>query len=54
MVVFLLASALKAQSWEVNNRDTARVQLFKGLEYNVELQGRLSKGKTPLWLNANM
>lgn len=53
LVVFLLASALKAQSWEVNNRDTARVQLLKGLEYKVELQGSLSKGKTPLWLNAN-
>ena len=53
LVVFLLASALKAQSWEVNNRDTARVQLLKGLEYKVEMQGSLAKGRTPLGLNAN-
>ncbi len=53
MSVILLTSVLRAQSWEGDNRDTSRVQLLKGLEYTLELQGSFSKGKTPLWLNAN-
>ena len=53
LVVLLMTSTMQAQYQEPVRRDTSRLQPLKGLEYKVEMQGSLSKGKTPLWLNAN-
>ncbi|MCR5076834.1 MAG: capsule assembly Wzi family protein, partial [Prevotella sp.] len=53
LTVLMLASAVSAQYQEPVRRDTARIRPMKGLEYEVEMQGSFSKGKTPLWLNAN-
>ena len=53
LVVLLVTSTLQAQYQEPVRRDTSRLQPLHGLEYKVEMQGSLSKGRTPLWLNAN-
>jgi len=53
LVVLLTTSTMQAQYQEPVRRDTSKLQPLKGLEYKVEMQGSLSKGKTPLWLNAN-
>ena len=53
LVVLLITSTMQAQYQEPVRRDTSKLQPLKGLEYKVEMQGSLSKGKTPLWLNAN-
>jgi len=53
LVVLLMTSTMQAQYQEPVRRDTSKLQPLKGLEYKVEMQGSLSKGKTPLWLNAN-
>ena len=49
------ATRLSAQYyWNENDADTiARLNLADGLGYKVETQASVSKGKTPLWLNAN-
>ena len=49
----MAVTVLKAQYREPIRKDTAGIQLLKGLEYKVEMQGSFSKGHTPLWLNAN-
>lgn len=41
-----------AQEW-VDNRTRSKMNLSQGIEYKIEMQGSLSDGKTPLWLNAN-
>lgn len=50
----LLVSAIPAmaQDW-ADNDSPDKLNLAKQLIYNVETQGSFSKGKTPLWLNAN-
>ena len=53
LVGMLIASTMQAQYQEPVRRDTSRLQPLKGLEYKVEMQGSLAKGRTPLWLNAN-
>lgn len=61
--VFLLGSALLAwmsfapaescaQAW-TDGHSRGKIEPLKGLEYSVEGQASYSKGKTPLWLNAN-
>lgn len=49
----MAVTVLKAQYREPIREDTTGIQLLKGLEYKVEMQGSFSKGHTPLWLNAN-
>ena len=53
LVGVLIASTMQAQYQESVRRDTSRLQPLKGLEYKVEMQGSLAKGRTPLWLKAN-
>lgn len=45
-------SSAVAQNWDDDYEKTP-LKPFSGLTYNVEFQGSASKGKTPLWLNAN-
>lgn len=53
MALFLALTELHAQYYWKNNTAPGKLELAKGLEYRVEMQGSVSKGKTPLWLNAN-
>ncbi len=50
---FCLSLSASAQyAWQ-EGVDAGKLDLGKDLHYNVEIQGSFSKGKTPLWLNAN-
>ena len=49
----LLPIAASAQyAWQ-EGAEAGKLELGKDLHYQVEMQGSFSKGKTPLWLNAN-
>jgi hypothetical protein len=48
--LFLSVTAVHAQEWDDN---PGRLQIGNGLQYNIEMQASVSKGQTPLWLNAN-
>jgi hypothetical protein len=48
--LFLSVTAANAQEWDEN---PGRLQIGNGLQYNIEMQASVSKGQTPLWLNAN-
>lgn len=50
VVSLSIATDISAQS-DDTKKGTGR--FLDGLEYNIELQGSFSDGKTPLWLNAN-
>lgn len=51
--VFGISLSASAQyAWQ-EGVDAGKLDLGKDLHYNVEMQGSFSKGKTPLWLNAN-
>ena len=47
------ATNMSAQYYWNDTDDTSRPDLTKGLGYKVEMQASVSKGQTPLWLNAN-
>lgn len=49
----LAASDGLAQTWDTLDREPSKMKPFAGIEYMVQAQGSLSKGETPLWLNAN-
>lgn len=49
---FIAQTAL-AQTWETLDHEHSKLEPFHGLDYKVEAQASFSKGKTPLWLNAN-
>ena len=49
LLLFCVATA----GAQENNRKAGPVDLLDSLTYKVEMQGSLSKNKTPLWLNAN-
>ncbi|MBQ7421854.1 MAG: hypothetical protein IJV27_06930 [Prevotella sp.] len=51
-ISLFFASAASAQ-YEEEERKVAPMDPLKGVEYEIEMQGSLSNGKTPLWLNAN-
>ena len=51
--LFLLPLSASAQFTGQNDVETGKLELCKDIRYNVEMQGSFSKGKTPLWLNAN-
>ena len=45
-------SAAAQYAWQ-DDAEPGKLNLGKDLHYQVEMQGSFSKGKTPLWLNAN-
>lgn len=47
------ASVRAQNAWQDMERGGSRLRLDKDIRYDVEMQGSFSKGKTPLWLNAN-
>ena len=49
----LLPLSVSAQYLWQEDVDPGELDLGKDIHYNVEMQGSFSKGKTPLWLNAN-
>ena len=50
----LLPLSVSAQYlWQDDVVEPGKLDLGKDIHYNVEMQGSFSKGKTPLWLNAN-
>lgn len=52
-IASLLPLTASAQyAWQEGGK-AEKLNLAQGLHYNVEMQGSFSKGKTPLWLNAN-
>lgn len=58
IAIYLAACALPIhvtaqELWQEEDVDPGKLNLCEGVEYGVEMQGSLSKGKTPLWLNAN-
>ena len=44
--------ALAQYAWQ-DDVEAGKLELDKNVEWGVEMQGSFSKGKTPLWLNAN-
>lgn len=52
LVCLTIAHHISAQNW-TDYDDAGKLDLTKGIEYNAEVQGSFSNGKTPLWLNAN-
>ena len=54
IVILLLPAFVTAtsQDW-LDHNVKEKLNPVKGIEYKVETQGSSSKGKTPLWLNAN-
>ena len=58
IAIYLAACALPVhvtaqELWQEDDVDPGKLNLCEGVEYGLEMQGSLSKGKTPLWLNAN-
>lgn len=57
--IYLLASAFLPISsfaqtyWDDEEATTTKKDLSENLQYKIETQASFSKGKTPLWLNAN-
>lgn len=52
-VLMLMALRTSAQyAWQ-EGADADRLDLGKNITYEIEAQGSFSRGKTPLWLNAN-
>lgn len=51
--LFFLFLSEVSFSGDFNSDKKGNVQILKDIEYNIELQSTFSKGKTPLWLNAN-
>ena len=58
IAIYLAACALPIhvtaqELWQEEDVAPGKLNLCEGVEYGGEMQGSLSKGKTPLWLNAN-
>ena len=54
LLVFMQLTVFAQYAWQENEeRSKSRPQLTKDIDYSLEFQGTFSKGKTPLWLNAN-
>ena len=51
VLALLVATSAVAQEEDARQESVSR--LLHDIEYKVEMQGSFSKGKTPLWLNAN-
>lgn len=48
----LAAPSMAQYMWQEGD-GTEKIDLRENIQYGVEMQGSFSKGKTPLWLNAN-
>lgn len=52
-----VSPAMAQYAWQEisddNEQQATKLDLGKNIEWGVEIQGSFSKGKTPLWLNAN-
>ncbi len=48
----LAAPSMAQYMWQEED-GTEKIDLREDIQYGVEMQGSFSKGKTPLWLNAN-
>lgn len=48
----LTAPSMAQYMWQEED-GTEKIDLREDIQYGVEMQGSFSKGKTPLWLNAN-
>ena len=53
VLVLLPQSAAAQYMWQETERTPSKPALTGDMEYHVETQVSVSKGKTPLWLNAN-
>ena len=53
MAFFHAATCHAQYAWQEVERKASKPQLGNDIGYMVEAQGSFSKGKTPLWLNAN-
>lgn len=51
--LLLTASSAFAQGWTESHYNKSKWDPLDSLSYKVEVQGSFSRGKTPLWLNAN-
>lgn len=49
----LLLTNAEAQTWDMLERSRSKWQATSDIGYMVEMQASVSKGSTPLWLNAN-
>ena len=52
-ITFIPLASHAQYAWQETEREHSRPKLGSDIEYRVEAQGSFSKGKTPLWLNAN-
>lgn len=48
----LAVPSMAQYMWQESNGGE-KINLGEDIQYGVEMQGSFSKGKTPLWLNAN-
>lgn len=54
LIIAFFPTTSKAQyAWQETDREPSKPQLTSSLSYHIETQATLSKGQTPLWLNAN-
>ena len=54
LLIALFPAVTHAQyTWQETDREPSKPHLTSSLTYRIETQATLSKGQTPLWLNAN-
>ena len=54
LLIALFPAVAHAQyAWQETDREPSKPHLTSSLSYHIETQATLSKGQTPLWLNAN-
>lgn len=53
LIAFFPAVAHAQYAWQETDREPSKPHLTSSLSYHIETQATLSKGQTPLWLNAN-
>lgn len=53
LIAFFPAVAHAQYAWQETDREPSKPHLTSSLSYRIETQATLSKGQTPLWLNAN-
>ncbi|MFW5511196.1 MAG: hypothetical protein ACOCO3_02470, partial [Segatella copri] len=52
-VLSFLSPIVHAQNADYEGEGKSKINLCSNIEWKAEMQGSFSKGKTPLWLNAN-
>ena len=53
LLAYIPCSIHAQYTWQETDREPSKAQLTSSLSYHIETQATLSKGQTPLWLNAN-